>query len=413
MAMDWNDADRLAALHGEAFYRFLPERFRGNYLRMHRAFSSIYPSFRIAYSYKTNYCPTVCRMVDDLGGTAEVVSEMEFELASRLGINGDRIIYNGPCKSLDSIRACLWGGGIVNLDSRRDLDLVLGLEPAPDGRIGRIGIRCNFPLGEGFPSRFGIDIDSPLFAHVVAKLRSAPGLRLSGLHCHFPDRDLETYAGRCEGILAAMRSIPGFVPDFLNIGGGYYSTIPPSLRARIKGEPPTYEDYARIIASRFAQEFPDGTYRPELIIEPGTALVADTFEFVTRVIDVKAVRGRTVATTAGSIFNISPTARITELPLTVLRRAGSTPAAANAQFDIAGFTCIEGDCMSRGVAGAVAPGDFLLYGNVGSYSLVMKPPFIQPNFAVLEEGAGGGHRVIKRREDFSSVFNGFVDLTCA
>jgi len=411
--MDWKDADRLAVIHGEAFYRFLPERFRANYLFMHRAFASIYPRFRIAYSYKTNYCPTVCRMVDDLGGTAEVVSEMEFELASRLGIDGERIIYNGPCKSADSIRACLSGGGIVNLDSLRDLDLVLGLAPASDGRIGRIGIRCNFPLGDGSPSRFGIDVDSPLFADVITKLRSASGVRLSGLHCHFPDRDLGTFAGRCEGILAAMRSISGFVPDFLNIGGGYYSAIPPSLRARIKGEPPTYEDYARVIAGRFAQEFPDGGHRPELIIEPGTALVADTFEFITRVIDVKTVRGRTVATTAGSIFNISPTARITDLPLTVLRQSGSTSAAADAQFDIAGFTCIEGDCMSRGVTGAVAPGDFLLYGNVGSYSLVMKPPFIQPNFAVLEQETDGGHRVIKRREDFAAVFNGFVDLTCA
>ena len=49
------------------------------------------------------------------------------------------------------------------------------------------------------------------------------------------------------------------------------------------------------------------------------------------------------------------------------------------------------------------PGDYLVFGNVGSYSVVLKPPFILPNFAVVDK-AGGVTRQVKRPEDFDDLF---------
>jgi diaminopimelate decarboxylase len=66
---------------GEAFYLLDSDQFRQNFLELKEAFSSIYPRFNIAYSYKTNYTPALCKIVDELDGYAEVVSEMEMELA--------------------------------------------------------------------------------------------------------------------------------------------------------------------------------------------------------------------------------------------------------------------------------------------------------------------------------------------
>ena len=59
--------------YGEAFYLLDSNQFRTNYLEMKEVFSSIYPSFNIAYSYKTNYTPKFCKIVNELGGYAEVV----------------------------------------------------------------------------------------------------------------------------------------------------------------------------------------------------------------------------------------------------------------------------------------------------------------------------------------------------
>ena len=81
--------------YGDAFYLLDSEQFRSNFLELKECFSSIYPNFNIAYSYKTNYIPKLCKIVNELGGYAEVVSEMEMELALRVGVVPKRIIWNG------------------------------------------------------------------------------------------------------------------------------------------------------------------------------------------------------------------------------------------------------------------------------------------------------------------------------
>ena len=50
---------------GEAFYLLDSKQFRDNFLELKQSFSSIYPKFNIAYSYKTNYTPKLCKNVDE------------------------------------------------------------------------------------------------------------------------------------------------------------------------------------------------------------------------------------------------------------------------------------------------------------------------------------------------------------
>ena len=76
-------------------------------------------------------------------------------------------------------------------------------------------------------------------------------------------------------------------------------------------------------------------------------------------------------------------------------------------FDIAGFTCIEGDYLSKSVPFKINEGDFIRYDNVGSYSIVMKPPFILPAPPVLQ-CEFGVFKVIKTRESNANVFERFV-----
>ena len=78
--------------YGDAFYLLDSKQFRSNYTELKNAFSSIYSNFNIAYSYKTNYTPRLCKIVNELGGYAEVVSEMEAALAMRIGVKENRII---------------------------------------------------------------------------------------------------------------------------------------------------------------------------------------------------------------------------------------------------------------------------------------------------------------------------------
>ena len=93
--------------YGDAFYLLDSKQFRSNYTELKNAFSSIYSNFNIAYSYKTNYTPRLCKIVNELGGYAEVVSEMEAALAMRIGVKENRIIWNGPIKNKEKLESIL------------------------------------------------------------------------------------------------------------------------------------------------------------------------------------------------------------------------------------------------------------------------------------------------------------------
>ena len=72
---------------------------------------------------------------------------------------------------------------------------------------------------------------------------------------------------------------------------------------------------------------------------------------------------------------------------------------------IVGFTCIETDCLYRNFSGEISVGDFFL-GTSWCLSIVMKPPFILPNVAIIEYERQSGHtRVIKRAETFDDIFS--------
>ena len=70
--------------YGDAFYLLDSEQFQKNFMELRNAFRKVYPNFNIAYSYKTNYTPKFCRLVHEMGGYAEVVSEMELEIALKI-----------------------------------------------------------------------------------------------------------------------------------------------------------------------------------------------------------------------------------------------------------------------------------------------------------------------------------------
>ena len=85
MKLSYDILNNISSKYGESFYLLDSKQFKNNYEELRTAFSEIYPNFQIAYSYKTNYTPKLCKLVNQLGGLAEVVSDMEYELALRWG----------------------------------------------------------------------------------------------------------------------------------------------------------------------------------------------------------------------------------------------------------------------------------------------------------------------------------------
>lgn len=387
--------------YGDAFYLLDSEQYRNNFLELRDTFRKVYPNFNIAYSYKTNYTPKFCKIVNELGGYAEVVSEMELEIALRVGVKPNRIIWNGPIKNPKKLEEFLVAGGTDNIDSVEELEVVKNIAERHPDKTLNLGIRCNYEVNDGVVSRFGFDVDSEGFKNVLAFVTSTPNVHFINFQCHFAKRQIEYWPARAKGMVELIDRL-GIIPERIDIGGGLFGKMADSLKAQFTNEIPDYKAYAEAAARVFAEYFADKNVKPELLIEPGSAVVGDCMKFVGTVKTIKNVRGKWFATILGSQKNISMTG--INPPMEVIAMGGEQKEYEN--MDMVGFTCIEGDVLYHNYNGKLAHEDAIVISNCGSYSLVMKPPFILPNFPVLDI-CGEKTEVIKRGEVFEDLFHTF------
>jgi len=102
---------------------------------------------RVFFSYKTNPVPEVLRAMAGVGVGAEVISELEFRLARRLGLGGERIIVNGGAKSEALLRLSVENGAdMITVQRLADLQTLerIGLDL---GKKVNVGLRINRGFG--------------------------------------------------------------------------------------------------------------------------------------------------------------------------------------------------------------------------------------------------------------------------
>jgi diaminopimelate decarboxylase len=342
-----------------------------------------------------------------MGGYAEVVSAMEYELARQVRVAPQQIIFNGPLKREADIARALCSGSIVNLDSFYEVALVAKIAHSVPDRTVTVGVRCNFDIGAATISRFGFGVNQPEFQTALQILREIDNCCVAGLHCHFltPRRTAESYRPIAVRMLELAETHFGDGGlRYIDLGGGFFSKMSESLRAQFGYPTPTFTEYGAAIAAVFAEHYRD-RMGPELILEPGIALTADVMQFVTQIVDRKQVGSRTVALLSGSIYDVKPTLNTRNLPIAVFSQQANPNLGAENPVDLVGYTCMEGDCLYQGFVGNLEPGDYVVFDNVGAYTNVLKPPFINPAAPMLAYGAKPGQfDLIRRRETIDDIF---------
>lgn len=409
MKIDYKSLECLYEKYGESFYILDSSIFSKNYDEFLSEFKKFYPKSNIGYSYKTNYAPIFCKIVKEKGGFAEVVSNMEYEHAENIGVITENIIVNGPYKSQEELKKYFSNGSIVNIDSFSEFEKIEKLASENKSIKFGIGIRCNFDIGKSYVSRFGIDVDSEKFNSILYSINNIDNLSLRGVHSHFPDRDLESYSSRVKCLLKLLDRLKDINLEYIDIGGGYFGKMSESLKSQFSVKVPSYNEYAEITAkaiSNFYANFPESK-KPLLFLEPGSALVADSMKFVAKIIDIKNIRGKSIAMSTGSRFNIGLISSQVNMPLSVIEKKCSTGNYYK-DIDISGYTCIESDYLYRGYNGKLDIGDYIIFDNVGSYSIVFKPPFIMPNVPIIDISEDNYMCLIKRIETTEDIFKTYT-----
>lgn len=414
MGFKYSFIDKIAKEYGNSFYILESKIFLDNFYQLISAFKAHYTNTNIAYSYKTNYIPRYCQLVNEQSGFAEVVSSMEVELARKVGVDDSNIFFNGPYKEYESLKSLLAGGGVVNVDSFEEVLIISVIADSHQGTPLKIGLRCNFDVNDGVLSRFGFDVNSQVFLDTLNIIDAHPSMEFVGLHCHFAARSLSCWENRTKGMIDVIdRFFRHRIEDlsYISLGGGMYGNMVDELKAQFPDPIPRFEDYAKAAAKPIAEYFNNlaSSHRPILLIEPGTALVADAMKFVCKVHSIKFVRTRPIITLSGSTYNINPSPNRKNVPISIISAMKEEERELLEGAYFGGYTCIEGDYLYKNFNGRLSVGDYVIFDDVGSYSVVMKPPFILPNVAILEpDERKVGYKLIKRPETFNDIFNGYT-----
>ena len=334
----------------------------------------------VGYSVKTNSTPYCMRKAGDFGAYAEVVSHDEYELAMLCGFPVNRIIYNGPMKSRDTFIEAIEGGAIVNIETKRELEWLKDLNGRQHYKVGlRLNINISHISGEDADgdndnSRFGFSDDTGEFADAVSYISSLPNVSLYGLHIHRTahSRSVRFYKRSVEYACKVIKKYRLDL-DYLDVGGGYFGIFP---------NKPTYQQYSDAFYHVLKENDLEHLC---LVVEPGNALVASCYTFVSEVIDHKEVeQDHWFITTDGSRNDIDPFFKksayldeeiyLMESPLVKTQI-------------VSGCTCLEYDRLFTLVdKPLLCVGDRIVFHNVGAYTMCLTPMFIRyvPNIYALE-----------------------------
>lgn len=366
-----------------AYYLFHEDRLVENFQAMDKAFRSRYGNFQIAYSFKTNYLRKIIDCLIDLGCFSEVVSPYELQYA---GINdyrpSTRVIYNGVIPDPAKKHFVALHGGIVNVDNY-DEYISISKIAAKEKTIIPLGVRVNFDVGNDLVSRFGVDIDSPVFKEIMDRIAADPYVIFSGFHCHIGTARPAEYWEKKARKMAELASI--YKAVYVDLGGGMYGPMIDELASQFPGYVNSFDEYAERVCAIMKSAFPDERVR--LIVEPGTALVGNTFDLVAHVTNIKNVRGRTYITVDTCSNHLGMICECRKIPVKNVHDA-TGPRHPVKDAYIVGCTCLEFDYIRKEYNDCIAVGDTLIFENVGAYSLSAARQFIVPRIPVYDKKTG-------------------------
>ena len=404
--------NKLDDINSEAAYILQSNIFEKEYDLLLDSFKRYYEKVNIAYSFKTNYIPNFLTVVKNKRGYAEVVSIMELELALKVGFLPREIFFNGPFKHQKETKDYLKQGVLVNVDSYDEFKWIE--EFANKSKINcRIGIRLNFNINKS-PSRFGIDINDASIQKIINKSNSSKFLSLESLHYHYAPRKLSEWKICIEKFTSFLSEVDSKVfynLKYISLGGGMFSRMSKYIEEQLPFDIPSFNEYAEVSIkhlSDFLEKKIDIDFsKLEVLIEPGTALASKGVDFAVHVVSIKEINGVIYINTTGSKYNMNPSPNRINSPIEILNFSPENSLnVKNAK--LCGYTCIESDLIHNNFNGDVSVGDIIIFKEVGSYSVVMKPPFILPDVAIIEfNEQEKAFEMIRGKQKFNDIFGNF------
>ncbi|MCB1180250.1 MAG: alanine racemase [Leptospiraceae bacterium] len=294
-SIDGVSIDELIKKYGSPLFVFSEANIRSKARELNQAFQSRYPQFQLAWSYKTNYLNSICKIFHEEGSWAEVVSGFEYQKARKNGIPGNRILFNGPYKPYDILKLAVTEGARIHVDH---LDEILDLHKISEEINKPIDVTLRLNMDTGmYPvwSRFGFSLETGHALEAARKIAFSNGkLRIIGVHSHIGTfvMDVNPYKRAAKKLAEFYKKLRDELKQplqYLDMGGGFPSAN--KLKFQYNSDStilPSFDSYAEAICSALYDSF-SPEEPPPLFLETGRALIDEAGYLLTSVVGSKTM----------------------------------------------------------------------------------------------------------------------------
>lgn len=392
--------------HGSPLFVLSERTIRSTYREAKKAFMTRYPKVQFAWSYKTNYLDAVCHVFHQEGSWAEVVSGFEYDKAIRNGVDGSKIIFNGPDKTESDLTKAIQNESLIHIDHLDELYSIIELAAKLKKRP-KVAIRVNLDTGI-YPmwDRFGFNYENGQAWDALNKIMRSEKLELVGLHCHIGTFMLSAQAyavaaNKLIDLALGVKKKYNHSIKYLDLGGGFAS------KNTLKGSylpgsdiNPGFDDFAEAITSAIINSSFEPDNLPMLILETGRALVDEAGFLLGTVISNKrsSIGKRTTIIDIG--VNILFTSFWYDHKI--------TPAQPFTHYaeetTLYGPLCMNIDVVRESVSMPLLnKGDHFVIHHVGAYNMTQWMQFItlRPKVVIIDEN--GKPHVIRHNETLEQL----------
>ena len=403
--IDGVSIEELTKQFGSPLFVFSEKTIRNTIREAKEAFATRYPNVTFSWSYKTNYIDAINAIYHQEGSIAEVVSEMEYDKARRLGISGENIIFNGPHKSMQALKKAAQEGAKIHIDHFDEID---DLEKIANELNKEIPVAIRLNLDSGIQpqwSRFGFNLESGQALDAVRRINMGGKLRLNGLHCHIGTFILEPNAYKTQtekmvNFAYELEDMLGISIEYFDIGGGFPSKsklkgtyLPPDVSV------PPIDSYAEKISEGLFNALKPG-HLPQLYLETGRGLIDEAGYLITTVFASKRLPDGRKSYILDAGVNLLFTATWYKFTIETDREMQGLgePAVLN------GPLCMNIDILDEGsMLPPMKRGTRLILSPVGAYNVTQWMQFIEYRPAVVLITETGKVEIIREKEDLSDI----------
>ncbi len=407
------DLYNLAEKYGTPYFLIDETTLRRKVTEMEQGFTEFKGVFRVAYSVKANFNPSVIRTFASEGILFDLTAPSELVFIMKAGGSAENVMYTSITETTAEYEEVLKMGvrkvvvashnGLVNLIeavAKTNVTVKTMVRVNPEVHVHA---ELRGSMGHG---KFGLQFnggsqDSAFY--VLKRILNTPGLQFEGFHFHLGSQveDPSCYAEAIEKleafILNARRQLGGFPVNTLDIGGG--------LPAPYGKKVPTPKDLGSKIVAQLNSLIESLGERFTLVAESGRFLTAESTVLVSRVVNTKSFgESKYVYIDAGYHVLLDSALLRHEYPVEVVPGGKQSPQ----KIALVGRLCDPLDVFptsSRSKLGGAEPGKLVMFRDVGAYSLVMNMPFhSQPRPFVLMRTGQGEYAVARKGQDVERLF---------